>query len=440
MAENEIKSANKFISFKDFTLSRNQQELSIITSQNKENNEQLGINFTNFKLATFTSLLNPDESLFNGLLQGNLVIENPFGDSGMLADFTIESLEIVDVILGNLDLKASSQNRKKYDFDLSLKGGDADLDLNGDYITAESGAQLNLDLLLNKLNVKTIEGFTENIISESEGNLSGKVKISGTTTEPKYNGIFNFNNAGLVVNRLNTSFLLSEESIKVNNEGIYFETFTINDSNKNTFALDGKIGTETIINPTFDLKLTANNFQVINSSKEDNDLFYGKVKMNADLSVKGDLNIPKVTGNLKINEDSNFTVKIPESQVEVMEREGVVIFVNRKDPDAIITRNEDDESRSAILKGYDVNTVLTVDNNTVFNIIIDERTGDNFQVSGKGDFNFGIEPNGRVILSGRYDITKGHYEASLYNLVKRRFEISPGSLITWSGDPLDATL
>jgi hypothetical protein len=185
MAENEIKSANKFIAFKDFTLSRNQQELSIITSQNKENNEQLGINFTNFKLATFTSLLNPDESLFNGLLQGSLVIENPFGDSGMLADFTIESLEIVDVILGNLDLKASSQNRKKYDFDLSLKGGDADLDLNGDYITAESGAQLNLDLLLNKLNVKTIEGFTENIISESEGNLSGKVKISGTTTEPK---------------------------------------------------------------------------------------------------------------------------------------------------------------------------------------------------------------------------------------------------------------
>jgi hypothetical protein len=43
-------------------------------------------------------------------------------------------------------------------------------------------------------------------------------------------------------------------------------------------------------------------------------------------------------------------------------------------------------------------------------------------------------------LSGRYELNSGHYETSLYNLVKRRFEINPGSSITWRGDPQDARI
>jgi translocation and assembly module TamB len=61
-------------------------------------------------------------------------------------------------------------------------------------------------------------------------------------------------------------------------------------------------------------------------------------------------------------------------------------------------------------------------------------------VSGTGDLIVGLEPNGRSTLSGTYSISSGHYEASLYNLVKKRFEISPQSTITWRGDPLDASL
>ncbi len=55
----------------------------------------------------------------------------------------------------------------------------------------------------------------------------------------------------------------------------------------------------------------------------------------------------------------------------------------------------------------------------MFKIIIDEKTGDNFQVSGTGDLIVGLEPNGRTTLSGTYSISSGHYEASLYNLVKK---------------------
>src|SRR5690606_16413918 len=59
---------------------------------------------------------------------------------------------------------------------------------------------------------------------------------------------------------------------------------------------------------------------------------------------------------------------------------------------------------------------------------------------GDGDFNFTMNPNGRMTLTGLYEIGGGHYEMSLYNLVNRRIELAPDSRISWSGDPFDATL
>jgi hypothetical protein len=203
--------------------------------------------------------------------------------------------------------------------------------------------------------------------------------------------------------------------------------------------VDGTIGTKDLLEPTFDLKINARNFQVINATKEDNDMYFGKVGLNADISLTGNLSIPQVKGNLKVNEGSNFTFVIPESELEVTEREGVVIFVNKENPDDILTGTPD-EGSADILTGFQIEALLSVDNNSTFTIVIDERTGDNFQISGKGDFNLGVEPNGRTTLSGRYEVENGHYEASLYNLVRRKFEISPGSTIIWNGDPMDATL
>ena len=115
--------------------------------------------------------------------------------------------------------------------------------------------------------------------------------------------------------------------------------------------------------------------------------------------------------------------------------------MNKQNPDDILTRKDEDVTNSVqALAGLDLNTNLTIGNGATFTIIIDERTGDNFQISGKGDFNFGMEPNGRTTLSGMYSVSDGHFEASLYNLVKRRFELAPGGTIAWSGDPLAAEL
>ncbi|HEA22869.1 MAG TPA: translocation/assembly module TamB [Pricia antarctica] len=436
---NRISSGEKLMRFENFTLSRNDQRLTLSNAIAGEKNEHIGVTFDNFKLQTFLSLLNPDEALAGGIVKGNVIVENPFGATGIVADFNINELQVMKNALGNLSLNAASKGQKSYDFDLALKDGGIDFDLTGDYTAAETGAVLDLDLVLNKLEMSAVEGLSDGAIKDTEGYLSGNVKVSGTTADPKYEGQFNFNQLVLNPAMLNSVFKIDDETLNIDNSGLYFDTFTITDAQNNAFEIGGSILTEELTNPTFDLTLKADAFQVLNSTEEDNELFYGKASFDTDMTVGGNLDLPKIEGKLKIRKITDVTFVVPEEQLDVQERDGVVIFVNRENPDAILTTTEEEEAPE-LLQGMDVEAILEIANDAVFNVIIDKKSGDNLQVSGEAELNLSIEPNGRVGLSGRYEVQSGHYETSLYNLVKRRFELNPGSTVTWRGDPMDAEL
>ncbi len=437
--ENKISIAENHLDLSYVVFSRNNQELSLSTSLPEIEKEHLGIVFSNFKLQTFVSLLNPDEALASGEVKGRLVVENPFTAPGIVANFNIANLGVMDNPLGNLALDAQSKGQANYDFDLSLKDGGVDLDLTGDYAAAETGAKLNLDLDLNTLELKVLEGLSEGQIKDTQGYISGKVALNGTTVEPIYEGELQFNDTQFNIATFNSLFKVNGESLTINNEGIAFDTFSVKDDYKGTFELDGKIHTENITNPAFDLNVKANEFRVLNSTKEDNELYYGTASIDADVDISGDLDLPEIDGRLKIRKVTDVTYVVPEAQLDVEERDGVVIFVNKENPDAILTRNDQEET-APIFQGFDLSSVLEIANDAVFHIIIDERTGDNLQVSGDAELNLNMSPNGRINLTGRYELKDGHYETSLYNLVNRRFTIKPGGSITWRGDPTDAAL
>ncbi|WP_143017664.1 translocation/assembly module TamB domain-containing protein [Kriegella aquimaris] len=436
---NAIKLGENFLELKNMALSRDEQKLTFSNAVADIKKEHVGLIFENFKLQTFLSYLNPDENLVSGMVQGNLVVENPFEAPGIIADFRIDELGVLQNSLGNLSLNAISKGLTEYDFDLSVKEGALDLDLTGDYSAAETGAKLDLDLNLNALELKAIEGFSKDAIKESHGYISGNIKVSGTTTDPQYDGNLAFNETDFKVTALNAILKINDETLRINNSGLYLENFSIRDANESAFTMDGTILTEELTNPEFELSLQAEKFQLLNSTKEDNELFYGEASIDADVTIKGSLNLPKIDGRLKVRKVTEVTYVVPESQLDVEERDGVVIFVNRANPDAILTR-KDQEETPAFFRGIDVSTILEIADDAVFHIIIDERTGDNLQVSGDAALNLNVAPNGNISLTGRYELNSGHYETSLYNLVKRKFEINPGSTITWLGDPTDAKL
>ena len=435
--ENEMLIYNNKLVFNDFKINKGNQSIEITDKKANISKDHVAINFKNFKLSEFLSYLNPNDKIASGNLNGNFILEEPFEDTGIVADLDISKLQVMDVNLGTFTVDAKSLNNNSYDFNASMKGGEIDLDLKGDYIASQSGARLDLDLDINQFNMNALNGFSQGEITETAGSFSGNFKLNGTTKEPKYSGQLEFNNANFKVAMFNSAFTLENETLNVDNSGLSMTDFTIQDENQNTFSMSGSIGTKNMINPTFDLQVNANDFQVLNATKDDNDFLYGKASFDGSAKITGDLQVPKIDMDMTVSSDTDITYVLPSATVNVEERDGVVIFVNRENPDAILTRTKE---QTATIKGFDISALLKIGKEATVTIILDEETGDNFKVAGQGDFNMTMNPNGNLRLSGVYDVSSGHYELNLYKIVNRKFNLVPGSRVTWSGDPFDAKL
>ncbi|HET8884895.1 MAG TPA: translocation/assembly module TamB domain-containing protein [Salinimicrobium sp.] len=433
---NQIVFTGEAANFTDFRLS-NQNEFLEIVNNDSGGKDQISINFGNFNLANILNYLNPDKSIGSGNLKGQLNIVDPYGSTGFIANVDINNLELMQVPIGNLMLDTDYLGGQNYDFDLAIKEGNVDLDLNGRFYATEEGPMWDTELQLNKVEMIVVEGFSLGALSETSGSFSGDFTLAGTFTEPVYQGNLHFNNAAFTVNMLNAPFVLPDENLKFDTEKIYFEDFDLQDENNSSLTINGEVTTQDYLNPGFDLTFDTTNFTLLHSTEEDNELYYGTAIVDANGSLTGDLNLPKINMDLNIDSESKFTYVIPPAEIAVESREGVIIFVNKENPDNILTQTTEE---SYIMRGFGLNADISAEEGSTINIIINEETGDNLQIIGEGDLVFDIYPNGRTTLSGRYVMSGGHYEINLYSLVNRRFEIVEGSSINWSGDPYDAQL
>ncbi|WP_373523961.1 translocation/assembly module TamB domain-containing protein [Aquiflexum sp.] len=437
--DNLVTYGPKFLNFREFTFSREDQSLAFTNELNDIEAEHFGLIFKDFRLRTLLGFLNPGDPLVKGIANGELIVENPFDAMGLLADLEIREMEVFEIPLGKLSLEAKAKTLEEYDFNLSLKEGGIDLDLVGTFEADSVSSNLDLDLDLHVFQMSLLENLSDGVVRNGKGIISGNIKLGGSVQEPDYKGEMFFKEAGFLLSDFNTSFLLPEEKINIDNSGLTFNKFNIKDANGNDFLIDGKILTDDFTDVGFDLKLVTKSFQVMNSTQADNDLFYGKANVDMDMTVGGSMSIPEVNVKLRMNKESNITFVVPEDQLDLIERTGVVIFVNHEDPYDLLYQRETDISTKGII-GYDVKANLQVDPESVFNLIVDESTGDNLRLQGEADLNMLMNPNGDISLSGRYEVKSGHYELNLFGLVNRRFELREGSSVVWNGDPIDARL
>src|SRR5699024_10057432 len=136
--DNQLLIQKDNITARNFTFSHNNQSVSIANDLINVEKNNIGIGFNNFSSSNIMALFNQDDYLADGLFQGNIVAVNPLDTLGFIADFGIDSLEVLQAPLGELNLKAMTQKENHYDFKMNLKGGDVDLGLQGDYIASES--------------------------------------------------------------------------------------------------------------------------------------------------------------------------------------------------------------------------------------------------------------------------------------------------------------
>lgn len=440
-ADNLISYLKGDVSASQFSLSKEGQSLTI-NSIGTGRNRPLDITFKDFNLVTLSGFVQSDSTLVNGLMNGVIEVKNIMVQPNFTTDLTVSNLSIFNDTLGNLSAKVNNNIANQFNADVRLTGFGNDISVTGNYFLKPNN-QSSFDFVLDMkaLQIKSLEGLSQGSIKDGRGNLYGRVALNGNLEKPNIDGKINFNEVALNVTKLNSLFKVDKEAIAlIGNTGIDLSTFTIRDTANNAIVIDGGIRTPDYRNFNFDLTIKADNFQAINSTKLDNRLFYGKLFFSTDLSIKGTPTNPVVDGSLTVNNKTDFNVVLPQNEPGVVQRDGIVRFVDMDatEEDSLFMAAYDSLKTSPLV-GFDVSVNLIVDPNAIFSVIVDEGNGDFLRLKGAGEITTGIDPSGKITMTGTYEISEGSYDLS-FNLLKRKFLIEKGSKITWTGEPTTADI
>ena len=435
--DNQITISPNAITANNFVLQKGNQRLSI-NSVGNGNPPPLQVAFDNFRLATITGFIKADSTLVDGVMNGNVNFPNIMKQPVFTSDLTINDFSMRQDTLGDVRAQVNS-NGSRYNTNITLTGRGNDASITGSFAPVGNDIDLDLNLNVRALQLHTLEGVTASAITNASGAINGNVRIAGTANKPAINGDLNFAKASFAISMLGTQFKVDNEKISVTNDGLTFNNFTIRDSANNALSIDGNILTSNFINYNFNLSARAQNFMVLNSTKAQNQLYYGKLNISTNLHIAGTELKPVVDGSLTVNDGTDLTVVVPQEDPGVVQREGIVQFVDMDAPenDSLFLGN--DSLNKAGVMGMDVTVNIEIKKEAILNVIVDPANGDFLNVRGEAQISTGVDPSGKITMVGNYTLVEGSYQIS-YNFIQRKFDIVPGSTITWTGEPTTAQL
>jgi hypothetical protein len=418
-----------------FSIEKGDERIALANSRDST----LAILFHTVDLQNLTRLVEGTTPV-GGIVDGDLNVSKA-GAGAFNTNLHINDFTIMDQMWGDLVLALGRTTKGPLNMDLRIEGEHAEMKLDGYYESTLAEPALHLTLDIQKLDLAIAEPLTLGQLKNMKGALRGEVKVEGAAKSPDINGYLTFRDATVTATAVNAAFTLRDETITVKKSGISFDNFEVRDARNNVATLDGEITAADASGYRLNLDFNAEDFQLLNSTEDDNELFFGTVGLNARARIRGNSNQPRVDMQASLTDGSVFTYVVPTAEKSILDQKGIVNFVDKdayKDP-FLVSIKPTDTLRSSF-KGISLTANIELTDRETFNVVIDPVTGDKLTVKGNSTLNLVMSPSGDMQLSGRYEVSEGSYNLSFYKLVKRTFTIEKGGSITWTGDPLAALL
>jgi translocation and assembly module TamB len=421
-----------------FNIERGEQRLAINSTTDTPNGP-INIVADSLNIENFVTLFGTDSTLAGGKIDGKILLSNYMATPSFTGDIAIKRFRFQRTDIGDLKINAFNESANKITTKLSLLNQFNDVELTGNYYLKTKNA-LDFNLDIKKLSAETVQAFSFGQLRRAKGNLNGRASIKGSTTSPQLVGNLNFDKVGFDVSQLGSRYLIDGQKLIFDGQTIRLNQFTVSDTLNQPLKVNGTVVLTNIPEVKYDLTINANNFLFINSTRKDNDFFYGKGIVDVDLTLQGISSKAKIDGDIKVRENSNISVIVPNTGNQVSETEGIVVFVNNKTPTGEVAKV--DSSQVINLANDFVSEIslnVEADDKSQFTIVVDEINGDNLVVKGNARLNAGINASGQPYILGTYDLTEGSYGIT-FEVLKKQFTIQKGSRssLTWTGDPTNA--
>jgi len=291
----------------------------------------------------------------------------------------------------------------------------------------KTGLDFTVDI--DRLNYNNFDIFVAAVLSELGGWAEAHLKINGNTDAPQVRGKLQLHETFFTPLATNVRYQLSETPLEFTESGIVLDGLSLSDPYKRTLEINGRLATKDWENIQTDLTLHADRWQVLNSTKQQNPVYYGELYASLEGTVRGPVSQPDIQLIVKTAKESTFTY-VYDVATQTLQHEGIVYFL--PPPRQYVRPAIYDAPVNT--QAFTLSASIEIDSNLTVNSVINPVTGDDFRGRATGKLQLDILSNGNMTLAGRVELVSGIYNYSYQSVVKRSFEVTNGSTITWTGD------
>jgi hypothetical protein len=232
-------------------------------------------------------------------------------------------------------------------------------------------------------------------------------------------------------------FSLDNAPLKVVDNRMLFDNFSIYASGESPFVIDGYVDMHDYANPLVNLKLSAKNYMLLDAKRTRESLLYGKIALDMNASLTGRADALVMRGAMSVLGTTDVTYVLTDSPLTVEDRLGdLVTFTNFADTTAV----EQTNINSVSLGGLDMVMSVKIDPLAQLRADLSTDRSSRILLQGGGNLSLKYTPQGDLSLTGRYTLTGGTIKYSLPVVPLKEFEILSDSYVDWTGDPMDPTL
>ena len=358
-------------------------------------------------------------------------------------DIGINNLAYNKQQLGNWEMSAVYLPKEtgEHSIDGFLMLNDEEImSLNGTYLSAtgkNDKDNLTADVNLHHLPLKVANAFISDDIARLKGDLDGSISIEGSTSQPVLNGELGLDSVIINIPQASLNLQLDNRPLKIENSRLKFERFNIFTKGKTPFSIDGYVDMTDMAAMDINLKMEAHNFELINAKQTKESLVHGKIYVDVNAMLKGRPDALTMRGNMNILGSSDFTYVLKDSPLTVEDRlNETVTFVDFSDTTHIAKPHIPAMS----LGGMDILMTLHIDEAVQARVNLNESGSNYMLLEGGGDLSFQYQPDGNMLLNGRYSLISGEMKYEMPIIPLKTFYIQDGSYIEWTGNVMNPNL
>ena len=305
--------------------------------------------------------------------------------------------------------------------------------LTGTYYDVGAG-KMDLKFLMDHLPLNMINGFIPDQLFGLQGYGVGELAMVGPLDKLKVNGQVVLDSAYLESIPYGVKMRFAKDPLVIENSRLNINNFNLYSPKNDELNVNGSVDFADFNHIMTNLRLRAQNYQIIDAKENRQSIAYGKAFVNFFARISGTLDNMNMRGRIDVLGSTDMSYVLRDSPLTTDNQlDELVKFTDFSDSTLTVVERPQ-------LTGFKMDMTLNVDQGAHIMAYLNTDHSNYIDLMGGGALRMLYTPEDNLRLTGRYTLSNGEMKYSMPIIPLKTFTIRDGSYIEFTGDAMNPTL